>query len=176
MNPTRAVAVLVGLLAVTVLVLLGTRIFGADGSSVGDEVAAAQMAAEGNTPQQVAQEATLAFLDVDYRDMAPRIDRVLAVATGKFHDEYQAAEASLVAGAKEGQAVSTGEVRQIGIAESTTSTARVLVAADSQVSNKLIEAAKAKGQPVDDTRNYRIQVDLVLLDGRWLVRDLRFVP
>lgn len=170
-SPTLLLGVLTGALAVSLAVTWGLRVYGDETSTVGDQVAAVS-----NTPQAVAEQATLAFLDVDYRDMAPRIARVLDLATGKFYDEYQAASASLTAGAEEGQAISTGTVKYVGLGEVSGGTAQVLVAADSTVTNKLIEAAKAKGQAVDDQRNYRVQVDLALVDGQWRVSDLRFVP
>ena len=171
-SPTLLLGVLAGALAVALAATWGLRVFGDDaGPTLGDQVAAVS-----NTPQAVAEQATLAFLDVDYRDMAPRIAKVLDLATGKFYDEYAAAGDSLTAGAVEGQAISTGTVKYVGVGATAPGSAQVLVAADSTVTNKLIEAAKAKGQAVDDERNYRIQVDLALVDGNWRVSDLRFVP
>lgn len=171
LSPTLLLGILAGALAVALLATWGLRSYGDETPSLGDQVAAVS-----NTPQEVAEQVTLAFLDVDYRDMAPRVAKVLDLATGKFYDEYKAAEANLTAGAVEGQAMSTGEVTYVGLGKVGPGTAQVLLAAKSTVTNKLIEAAKAKGQKVDDERDYRVQVDLTLVDGHWRANDLRFVP
>ena len=175
----RRVQVLAGLaavLAVVFLVMGGIRVLSDPPPRSSGDRAVVTRAAAGNDPQSVATQVTLAFLDVDYRDMRPRVQKVLDLATGAFADEYRSAEANLTAASQEGRVVSTGTVRYAGLSEVTATAARVLVAADSTVSNTAIEAARAGGQPVDDKRSYRFQLDLTVVDGQWLVNELQFVP
>lgn len=176
-SPTALLGTLASLLALTFVVLLGVHTFGGSAAAephTGSDQGVRNTVTEDN-PQEVARQAALAFLDVDYREMAPRVQRVLSLATGSFYDEYEAAEATLTAAAKQGEVVSTGVVRHVGLGEITQTSARVLVAADSTVSNTLIAESKAAGLAVDDTRTYRMQVELTQVDGSWLVNDLRFV-
>ncbi len=65
------------------------------------------------------------------------------------------------------QAVSNGEVLEAGIVSDDDDSARVLVVADSTVTNAASE------QP--QKRHYRLQMDLVRDGDRWLVSDLQFV-
>jgi len=122
-----------------------------------------------------ARKATLAFLDVDYRDMDPRVKKVLALSTGTFKKQYTDTSVNLTAAAREGQAVSSGSIRYIGITDQDADSAVVFVAADSTVTNLAMKQAKAKGQKVDDKRYYRFQLNLTKVGGRWLLNDLQFV-
>ena len=168
-RPVVLLGLLVGALGVTFAVLMGLRLSGADSKS-------SDAATSRSSVQAVAEQVTLAFLDVDFRDMAPRVQRVLDQAAGTFYDEYKASEGNLIAAARQGEAISSGEVLQVGLSQATGTTARVLVAANSTVSNKSIDEAKAKGETVDDKRYYRFQLDLTLVEGSWRVTDLQFVP
>lgn len=122
-----------------------------------------------------ARNAARAFLDVDYRDMGPRIDTMLAMSTGDFKDEYAGQRDALEKAATAGWTISRGTVRNVGIAESDADSAEVFVAADSTIENKAIAEAQAKGQPVDDQRAYRLRISLTKVGDDWLVEDLDFV-
>ena len=63
--------------------------------------------------------------------------------------------------------MSRGEVLDAGIVSDDADSARVLVVADSTVTNA--------AQPQPQKRHYRMQLDLVRSGGRWLVSDLQFV-
>ena len=55
-----------------------------------------------------ARKETLAFLTVNYKDMDPLIEKVLAGATGPFKEQYEGAKTQLKTTAQQGQAVATG--------------------------------------------------------------------
>lgn len=114
-----------------------------------------------------ARRATVNFTTLDYRRLDRDLGRVLTGATGKFRSQFKAGARDLSALVTRNKAVSRGEVLEAGLVSSDDDSARVLVAADSTVTN----AASPKPQQ----RYYRIQLDLVRSGGRWLVSDLQFV-
>ena len=122
-----------------------------------------------------ATDVTKAFLDVDYRDMDPRIAKVLKLSTGTFKKQYDAAKGDLKTQAERAKAVATGAVRDVGIGDVDDDTAVVYVAADTTVSNTNIEQDKAAGKDVDDRRYYRFQLSLTKVGDRWLLDDLQFI-
>ena len=115
-----------------------------------------------------AEDLTLAFLSVDHRDMDTLVDRVLAGATGEFAAEYAGERDRLVAEARQARAVSVAEVVAVGVSDLDRDSATVLVAADTVVQN-----ASTGSRP--EPNYYRLRVDMVLRDGRWLARDVEFV-
>lgn len=110
----------------------------------------------------------LAFLTVDHRDMDPLIDAVLAGATGDFKEQYAAQRARLVRQAKRTDAVSTAEIVALGVGDLDEDSATVLVAANSDVSN-IRTGLEAQ------TRYFRLRLDLVRADDRWLTSNVEFV-
>lgn len=117
---------------------------------------------------KAARTETLAFLTVDYKNMDPLIEKVLVGATGTFKEQYEGAKANLKASAQQAQAVSTGKVLSVGIADIDDSNAVAFVAADSQVQNK---STKGKAQP----RYYRLKLTMVRKGDTWLTSNLQFV-
>lgn len=122
-----------------------------------------------------ARAAAVAFLDVDYRDMQPRVRRMLSLSTGAFREQYQQRRQDLIDSARSGKAISTGTVRQVGLSELGTDTAVVLVAAESTFTNTAAQQARKAGQQVDETRRYRFQLTFTEVGGRWLLSDLQIV-
>jgi hypothetical protein len=122
-----------------------------------------------------ARKVTLAFLDVDYRDMDPRIDKVLKLATGTFKEQYAKTRVNLTAAAQQGKATSTGAIKYVGISDIDADSALVFVAADSKVDNSAMEDARKKGQNPDDQRYYRFQLKMSLVHGHWLLNGLDLV-
>ena len=173
-RPLLVAAVVTGLLAVTFVVILGARLFRED-PALGINDASLAQAKRNTEITDSARDLTLAFLAVDYRDMDARVAAVLKLATGTFKSQYETAKKNLSAAAVQSKAVSTGEIKYVGLSKVTSRSATALVAADSTVSNTLITEAKDKGQPVDETRYYRFQLRLDLVKGSWLVSDLQFV-
>ena len=117
---------------------------------------------------KAAETQTKAFLTVDYQNMDPLIAKVLAGSTGSFKEQYEQAKVTLKASAQDSQAMSTGKVLSVGIADIDGSDAVVFVAADSQVSNK---TTKGKPQP----RYYRLKLTMVRQGDKWLTSNLQFV-
>ncbi len=110
----------------------------------------------------------VAFLTVDHEDMDAVVDAVLAGATGDFAEQYAAQRDTLVSEAERTEATSTGEVVALGVGDLDDDSATVLVAANSTVTNS---GTGAEGQ----VRYYRLRLDLVREDGRWLTSAVEFV-
>jgi Mce-associated membrane protein len=107
------------------------------------------------------------FTTLDYRQLDRDLGRVLDGATGEFRSQFEAGTKDLSELVTANQAVSEGEVLEAGIVSDDADSARVLVVADSTVTN----AAETEPQK----RHYRLQLDLVRDGERWLVSDLQFV-
>ena len=110
----------------------------------------------------------VAFLTVDHEDMDAVVDAVLAGATGDFAEQYAAQRDTLVSEAERTEATSTGEVVALGVGDLDDDSATVLVAANSTVTNS---GTGAEGQ----VRYYRLRLDLVREEGRWLTSAVEFV-
>lgn len=107
------------------------------------------------------------FTTLDHRKLDRDLGRVLEGATGKFRTQFEEGTADLSELVRANQAVSEGEVLEAGIVTDDPDSARVLVVADSTVTNA--------ADPDPQRRHYRLQLDLVREGGRWLVSDLQFV-
>ena len=116
---------------------------------------------------QAARQHAVNFTTLDYRTLDRDLGRVLRGATGQFRSEFEAGTTNLSKLVTDNKGVSEGEVLEAGIVSDDDDSARVLVVADSTVTNT------AGPKPVP--RYYRMQMDLVLVRGRWLVSDLQFV-
>ncbi|MFJ6947111.1 hypothetical protein ACISU4_21065 [Streptomyces wuyuanensis] len=114
-----------------------------------------------------ARRSALNFTSLDYRHYARDSANVLEGATGDFKEQFAAQTAELTKLVAANKSVSEGQVLEAGIARSDERTARVLVVADSKVTN----SAAPEGQ----SRTYRLQLDLVLEGGRWLTSNVEFV-
>ena len=90
-----------------------------------------------------------------------------AASTGDFRSQFRAGTKDLTALVTENKATSQGEVLDAGIVSDDADSARVLVVADSTVTNS--------ADPKPQKRHYRMQLDLVREGSRWLVSDLQFV-
>ncbi len=104
---------------------------------------------------------------LDYRHLDRDLGRVLGGAAGDFRTQFRAGTDDVSALVTRNKAVSRGEVLDAGIVSEDADSARVLVVADSTVTNA--------AQPQPQKRHYRMQLDLVRSGGRWLVSDLQFV-
>ncbi|MEV0975499.1 hypothetical protein [Streptomyces sp. NPDC049915] len=114
-----------------------------------------------------ARQSALNFTSLDYRHYDRDSATVLKSATGEFKKQFSAQTEQLTKLVAENRSVSEGQVLDAGIVRSDARSARVLVVADSKVSN----TAAPEGQ----ARTYRLQLDLVHRDGRWLTSDVEFV-
>jgi Mce-associated membrane protein len=109
----------------------------------------------------------IAFTTLDYRDIDPSIDRVLAGATGDFKKQFASSRDQLVQLSKRNESVSKGQVLRAGVVSMDDDSARVIVVADSSVTNV--------NAPDPQPRHYRLQLDLVKQGDRWLTSGLEFV-
>ncbi|MFG2121072.1 hypothetical protein [Streptomyces sp. NPDC048710] len=114
-----------------------------------------------------ARQSALNFTSLDYRHYGRDSGNVLKGATGDFKKQFAAQTAQLTRLVAQNKSVSEGQVLEAGIVRSDERSARVLVVADSKVTN----TAAPEGQ----ARTYRLQLDLVRVDGRWLTSDVEFV-
>ncbi|MEU2111122.1 hypothetical protein [Streptomyces sp. NPDC019507] len=114
-----------------------------------------------------ARRSALNFTSLDYRHYERDSANVLKGAAGEFKEQFAAQTAELTKLVAANKSVSEGQVLEAGIARSDERTARVLVVADSTVTN----SAAPEGQ----SRTYRLQLDLVLEGGRWLTSNVEFV-
>ncbi|GGO98473.1 hypothetical protein GCM10012280_62700 [Wenjunlia tyrosinilytica] len=114
-----------------------------------------------------ARQSALNFTSLDYRHYDRDSQNVLSGATGDFKRQFAAQTRQLTKLVAQNRSVSQGQVLEAGIADADDESARVLVVADSTVTN----VAAPKGR----SRNYRLQLDLVHEGGRWLTSDVEFV-
>ncbi|MEU2711916.1 hypothetical protein [Streptomyces sp. NPDC007205] len=114
-----------------------------------------------------ARQSALNFTSLDYRHYDRDSRTVLKGATGDFRKQFAAQTAQLTKLVAQNKSVSEGQVLEAGIVRSDARSARVLVVADSKVTN----TAAPEGQ----ARTYRLQLDLVRVAGRWLTSDVTFV-
>jgi Mce-associated membrane protein len=114
-----------------------------------------------------ARQSALNFTSLDYRHYDRDSANVLAGATGEFKKQFTAQTDQLTKLVAQNKSVSEGQVLEAGLVRSDENSARVLVVADSKVTNTAV--------PEGEARTYRLQLDLVHKDGRWLTSDVEFV-
>ncbi|WP_183093357.1 hypothetical protein [Nocardioides stalactiti] len=109
-----------------------------------------------------------AFLNLDHEEIGANIEAVKALATGPFLNQYTKAAADLVKLVRRAQATQTGEVEWAGLVAGDDDSATVIIATNGTVANK-----ETDFEPV--ARTYRLQLEVALVDGQWLTRDLQYV-
>ncbi|TXS47758.1 hypothetical protein EAO75_18650 [Streptomyces sp. uw30] len=114
-----------------------------------------------------ARQSALNFTSLDYRHYDRDSANVLAGATGDFKKQFAAQTDQLTELVGQNRSVSEGQILEAGIVRSGENSARVLVVADSKVTNTAV--------PQGEARTYRLQLDMVHRDGRWLTSDVEFV-
>lgn len=114
-----------------------------------------------------ARQSALNFTSLDYRRYDRDSANVLAGATGDFKEQFAAQTKQLTELVDQNKSVSEGQVLEAGIVRSDEKSARVLVVADSKVTNTAV--------PQGEARTYRLQMDVVHRDGRWLTSNVEFV-
>lgn len=109
-----------------------------------------------------------AFVNFDYKDPAATIDAVRKRSTGTFLEQYSKGATDLKKLATEAQSTMVARVVWAGLVAGDGDGATVIVATSGNVTNKTTEFK-------EEARNYRIQVQLVREDGKWLTNDLQYV-
>lgn len=116
---------------------------------------------------EAARQEALAFTTLDHRTVEEDTARVLAGATGSFRRQFEGSRKQLTDLATQNESVSKGKVLSAGVVSVDADSARVVVVADSTVSNV--------NTPSPQPRHYRIQMDLVRRGDTWLTSNLEFV-
>lgn len=114
-----------------------------------------------------ARQMAVNFTTLDYRHGKADLQRVMDGATGDFKEEFGNGVDQLGQIIGKSQAVSQGQILEAGLVESDADSARVLVVADSTVSDK--------ATPTGQRRHYRMQLELRREGGRWLTSNLELV-
>jgi len=114
-----------------------------------------------------ARQFTVDFVSISASTVDADIQRVTSGATGDFAGEYTRGKTQVRAAVVENEVQSQGTVLRAALVSGDTDSAVVLVAADATVRN----VKAPQGRP----SHYRVKVDLVKEEGRWLVSKLEFV-
>lgn len=116
----------------------------------------------------VARQQAINFFSLDYRRADEDVDRVLALATGSFKEEYAARRREIVAGVTEKKLVVTAAIPDDGAAVEfyDRDEARVLVSVD-------VTTGSGAAEPTEN--RYRTRVLLERVGGQWLVSGLNQV-
>lgn len=109
-----------------------------------------------------------AFVNFDYKDADKTIETVQSLSTGTFLEQYNKGAADLKKLATEAQSTMVAQVVWAGLVAGDKDSATVIIATSGKVTNKVTEFK-------EESRNYRIQVELVLDGDRWLTQDLQYV-
>lgn len=155
---------LVGLALGSTLALLLTR---------GNESLPAKTETEQRSQQyaEVSRAATAevqAFLGIDHENVDTQTQTVLDGATGDFREQYGDELTSLKQSARDQESTAVASVLEVGISDIDATTARVFVAANTEVTSRSTDG-EARTVP------WRIQLDMVKEGERWLTSGLQFV-
>lgn len=123
--------------------------------------------AEREGAMKAARQLALDFTTYDYKTWDADTKRVLDDSTGQFKQEFQAGLNVVKAEVQTNKATSKGDVKEAAVVSNDKDSAQVLVIVDAVVTNT------ASTQGVQ--RRYRIKLDLVREQDRWLTADLQAV-
>lgn len=110
------------------------------------------------------REAAVAFTSFDHRHIDEDLDRISAMSTGEFREEFTAALGTLTGAIRKAQGVSEGEVTHLGIVRQSAESVVLIAAVDAMITNK------PNRRPTP--RRYRLQITLTLDDDAWLISDI----
>jgi Mce-associated membrane protein len=109
-----------------------------------------------------------ALVNIDYRDPQAAIDAITSGATGEFKKQLDEGSGPLTEILEQGQATRAGDVVWAGVVAVDADSARVIVATEGTVTfSATTEEPRAE--------NFRMQLDLELVDGDWLTGTLEFI-
>jgi Mce-associated membrane protein len=114
-----------------------------------------------------AKQTTVDFVSISASSVDRDLQRIAAEATGDFKDEFTRGMPQVRTAVVENKVSSSGSILRAGLVSGDLDSAVVLVALDATVHNA--------NAPDGRLSHYRIQVDLALDSGRWLVSRLQFV-
>ncbi|MFC7495151.1 MULTISPECIES: hypothetical protein [unclassified Nocardioides] len=145
--------------AVVVLAAVASAVW--TGLEVRDERAADE---RGRAALAAGRVAATAFTSYDHRHIDEDLDRVAAISTGTFREEFTKALGALTGAIREAGGISRGEVTQIGVVRQTSRAAVVIAAVDATITNK---ATRTPSQ-----RRYRLEITLTRVGDDWLISDI----
>jgi Mce-associated membrane protein len=102
----------------------------------------------------------------DFANFDSATARVLFAATGDFRTSYESGARRLKILVEQNRSVARSDILEAAIVSADQNSARVLVVGDAQIT---------EGAGAAQIRRFRMQLDLVHTDGRWLSSGLRFV-
>lgn len=118
----------------------------------------------------VARQQTINFFSLDHRHVDADLDRVMALATGKFKQQYAHKRDRVKEGVSKQKLVVTATVPNNGAALEYQhgDRAQVLVAVDATTK-------QPKAETESQTNRYRVRLTLQRVDGQWLVSEIHQV-
>ena len=169
MSRTPRARLNLGLLVVVLVLLLGCAVTGVFAVMAHRDRAdaAAQQEQYGEVLAAASKEAE-AFINIRYDRAQDSIDQVAAGATGKFKEQYSHSTDGVIQVLRQNKSVMDGKVVWAGVVSLDHDSATVIASTSGTVSN-----ISTHDKPV--VRNFRLQLDLVRVGGRWLTSDLQFV-
>lgn len=117
---------------------------------------------------EAARQTATAFVNIDYRDPQASFDAVAAGATGEFLEQYEGSTESLVELLTTNESVMSGAVRAAAVTGIDADSATVIVATNGSVSN-------VSSDEEQTARDFRLRLDLLLVDDVWRTNNLEFV-
>ncbi|NOL42376.1 hypothetical protein HPO96_19185 [Kribbella sandramycini] len=114
-----------------------------------------------------ARQLALDFTTYNYQTWDADAQRVVDDSTGQFKQEFQAGAGSVKTDVVANKATSKGDVKEAGLVSGDKDSAEVLVIVNALVTNTASTAGVE--------RRYRIKLDMVREQDRWLTADLQVV-
>jgi Mce-associated membrane protein len=116
---------------------------------------------------RVAAQGAINLMTIDYTRVDQDVARILALATGKFHDDFQKRAGPLAEAVERVKSKSVGHIAEIGIQEATPDGAQILVAV--RVDTVIV------GQPAQAPQAWRMRISVARADDDAKVSDVEFV-
>jgi Mce-associated membrane protein len=120
------------------------------------------------TVQEAATAEAEALINISYKDAQATFDKVLAGATGTFKKQYEKSTEGTAQLLAQNKSVMTGEVIWAGVSSIDDDSATVIAATKGKVANNQTNGQRVK-------RYFRLKLDLVYVDGKWLTDNLEFL-
>ncbi|WBQ06353.1 hypothetical protein [Kribbella sp. CA-293567] len=124
-------------------------------------------ASEREGAMKAARQLALDFTTYRYTSWDADVKRVLDDSTGQFREEFKSGSDTVRTEVVANKATSTGDVKEAAVVSNDKDSAQVLVIVNAVVTNTASKDGVA--------RRYRIKLDLVREQGRWLTADLQAV-
>ena len=118
--------------------------------------------------EQTARQGAIDLTTIDWRQADADVQRILAAATGTFHDDFAQRSQPFVDVIKKSQSVTTGTVTASGLESVTNDDAQVMVAVSVRTSSA--------GAPESNPRAWRMRIAVQKVGDEVKVSNVEFVP